>query len=348
MPAPLQAIWFDGVSARPQACELDWLESNLVLTIKNEEPRRYAGAQLRWPEQTRHGRRQMNLPDGGVVSVDDARAWDAWAQALGVRQPLAVRWALSWRGVALALLLLMATLFTAWRWGIPWGAEQAAQWVPERIQTQLGELVLADMRKRGWLNPSQLKPEQQERIAAEVVRMVRKAYPEGTTPAFRLQFFQAPKWLGPNAFALPGGGVIVTDELVTLLNRDDTKVSPALLGVLAHELGHVRERHGLRLVFEVGAVSVLMAWWVGDFSALLAGAPALAAQAHYARGHERAADVEAMRVMQAADIDPRAMVEFFDAVKKAVPQRDGEATYFGLATHPIDSERIRFFKGETR
>ena len=342
-PQLLAATWFDGTTARPWPCELAWHEGELVLRVAQQQPRRYASAQVGWPERTRHGARQLRLPDGGVVAINDALAWDAWAQAAGLVQPLAVRWALSWRAVALALALLLACLFIAWRWGIPWGAQQAVQWVPDRLQNKLGQQVMQDLEQRQWLFPSELKPEVRGRIEDTVAGMVKQAYRDDV-PAFRLHFRKAPKWLGPNAFALPGGDIVITDALVVLLKSAGDTVDPALLGVVAHELGHVRERHGLRLVFEAGAITALTGWWLGDFSSILAAAPALAAQAGYSRDHERSADFEARRVMRAAGIDPAAMATFFQAVQKAAPERDGESPAFGLSTHPVDSERIRFFQ----
>lgn len=344
LPGRLPARWFDGASAQPQACELAWQDGTLLLCRPDAPARRYVPAQVVWPERTRHGLRQLLLPDGGVVALPDAGAWDAWAEAAGIAQPLAARWAMNWRAVALAALLLLGLMFGAWRWGIPWGAEQGARWVPEALQESLGQSVRRDIEARGWLQPSELPPELRQRITEAVARMVGAAYRGGPAPHYTLQMRKAPRWMGPNAFALPGGELIVTDALVTLLQGDGADVSPALLGVVAHELGHVRERHGLRLVFEAGAVSALLGWWIGDYSTLLAGAPALAAQAGYSRQHERAADAEALRVMQAADIDPRAMVQFFDALKKSDADRNGESAAFGLATHPVDSERIRFFQ----
>ncbi len=351
MQTRLPAQWFDGISAQAQACELGWLDGALLLWAANAtEPRRYARNQVVWPERTRHGLRQLLLPDGAVVSLPDAAAWDTWAAAAGIAQPLAARWAMSWRGAALALVLLLATVLAAWRWAIPWGAQQLAAWVPNSVQTSIGSRVMLDLEQRGWLQPSELPPEAHQRIRDAVAQMVQKAYRGEDPPRYQLHIHKAPRWLGPNAFALPSGDIVITDALVKLLNSepDSANVSPALLGVVAHELGHVRERHGLRLVFEAGAVGVLAGWWIGDYSAVLAGAPALAVQAGYSRGHERAADAEALRVMKAAGIDPRAMLQFFQALKKADPERAGDTTAFGLATHPVDSERMRFFEEGAR
>lgn len=346
-PATLTAVWFDGVNARAWPCELDWQGGELLLRLAQGEPKRYACALVGWPERARHGARLVRLPDGGVVSVVDARAWDDWAHTAGIKQPLAARWALSWRGVALAMVLLLGCLFSAWRWGIPWRAQQAVQWVPDSVQTRLGQRVMRDLEDRRWLSPSELDPDVRQRIDDAVARMVKKAYRD-EAPTFSLHLRKAPKWLGPNAFALPGGIIVVTDALVLLLQSEGTTVSPALLGVVAHELGHVRENHGLRLVFEAGAMAVLTGWWLGDFSSILAAAPALAAQAGYSRDHERSADFEARRVMRAAGLEPAAMVAFFQALKKAAPSRDSDNPVFGLATHPVDSERIRFFQEPDR
>jgi len=51
---------------------------------------------------------------------------------------------------------------------------------------------------------------------------------------------------------------------------------------------------------------------------------------------------------RAAGIDPREMLRFFGALKKAMPERDGDSAAFGLASHPADSERIRLFETGTR
>lgn len=343
----LQAEWFDGQRAEARPVQL-WLHGErLHLQADDGAQRDYARRQVVWPERTRHGLRQLLLPDGGVLQLPDARAWDDWAAQVGLRQPLAARWAFNWPLVLGALLLLLLTLFAAWRWGIPWGARQAADWVPARLEQRLGEQVMRDLGGRGWIRDSQLPAADQRRVRDAVAGMVAAAYPDGA-PVYRLNLRQGPKWLGPNAFALPGGDIVLTDSLVELLREGDQPATPALLGVVAHERGHVRERHGLRLVFEAGALSALAGWWIGDYSSVMAAAPALMLQAGYSRGHERAADAEALRVMRAAGLDPRAMVRFFQRLKEIMPERDGNSPTFGLATHPADAERMRFFEEGAR
>ena len=345
---PLPAQWFDGVRAAAQPCELGWHEGGLLLTTPDAVVRRYPVAQVVWPEQTRHGMRQVLLPDGGVVALPDGPAWDRWAASVGLTQPLLVRWARHWPAVGVSLLLLVGLLVVAWRWGIPLAAEQLTRWTPPSLEAQMGRNVMREMERRAWLLPSTVPPQQVSRIADAVAQLVQRGYPEGTAPPHQLHLRQAPDWLGPNAFALPGGDIVLTDALVKLLRGADGSVSPALLGVVGHELGHVRGRHGLHLVFESGALAVLAGWWIGDYSALLAAVPAMAADAAYSRDHERAADAEAVRLMRTSGLDPAAMVTFFKALERALPDRDGDNDQFGLSNHPVDSERIRFFQAAGR
>lgn len=338
----LPAQWFDGRSSKAQACLLRVHDGQLWLHPELGSPQAYPVRAVQWPERTRHGRRQIVLPDAGVIDLPDAAAWDRFALEAGLDEALAVRWAASWRLTLAAFGLLIATLFGAYRWGLPWAADVAAEAIPPAWEQRIGAEAMEEI-DRYWVKPSTLPPEAEQRIRDAVAGMVARAYPSGNAPPYRLHLRKGGA-IGPNAFALPGGDIVVTDELVTLLQDDSVTVSPALLGVVAHELGHVKHQHGLRMVFKAAAVSMLASVWVGDYSSVMATLPAWFAQADYSRDAEREADAESLRVMRAAGIDPRVMVSFFAKLKQHAPKRDGDARFFGLASHPADSERVRFFE----
>jgi Zn-dependent protease with chaperone function len=344
----LRAQWFDGQCPLPRPVLLTFLAgetSELLLQTEEGEQRRLPLERIHWPERSRQGQRQMLLPDGGVLAPDSTADYDAWAAAIGRRQSLAARWAQSWSWSLFALVLLIASIVAATRWGIPATARELAAWVPQSFSERMGKVLMQDISQRGWLKPSELPAAQQAQIRAGAQLLLQAGY-RGEAPPVRLHVHKAPGWLGPNAFALPSGDIVITDALVRLLQDGSAQdaMDPALLGVIAHEIGHVQHRHGLRLVMEAGALSALMGFWIGDYSALLAGAPTLFLQASYSRSHEREADAEALRLMRAAGIDPRAMVRFFAKLKEAMPKRDGDAPSLGLSTHPTDSERVRFFE----
>lgn len=368
----LQARWFDGRSAQAQPIWA-WLSEDghgLLLQARlidggdedgdTHAPQRaaapvlarHATRQVVWPERLRHGERQALLPDGSVLCEDTVpegrQRWDDWAQASGLRDSLTVRSMRSWRLVGLSVLLSAGLLASAWVWGIPWVAQTGAALIPNAVERQIASEAL-DHVDRMWLKPSTLSEARQEEITRRLAAAVRRdeilrvgLEPQATAlPAYRLHFRAGPKALGPNAFALPGGDIVLTDALVELAEGEPDIIT----GVLAHELGHVRHRHGMRLVLQAGMVAGVSGLLVGDFSALLAGLPAWLAQADYSREFEREADLHARQMLQAAGISPRVMVRFFERLEAFQKQRgqDPSPLPMAFASHPAHAERIAFF-----
>jgi Zn-dependent protease with chaperone function len=175
--------------------------------------------------------------------------------------------------------------------------------------------------------------------------MVHAAHPEGA-PAWKLEFRRArDKRLGPNALALPGGTIILTDELAELLPGDPD----AVLGVLGHEFGHVRLRHAMRQLVQASAIGFAVSVAFGDYGTLIGTAPVLLASLGYSRDAEREADAESVRLMRAAGISPRVMVAFFEAIERwrAGQKRagvDDDAIGLAFSSHPATAERIAFFR----
>jgi Zn-dependent protease with chaperone function len=220
--------------------------------------------------------------------------------------------------------------------GLPAAAEVTAGWVPESVGRQISEQALVYLDKE-MLKPSQLSAAQQQDLSDRLHAAVAAAEPRlGAMPAWRLHFREGGKAVGPNAFALPSGDIVVTDEIVKLLEDQPN----ALVGVLGHELGHVRQRHTLRQVFQAGAIAVIGGVVLGDFSALLASAPALLASSAYSRDFEREADQQAYDLLLASGQEPAVMAVFFERVAK-LPDRP--SLPIAISSHPAEAERIAFF-----
>jgi len=333
----LPVRWFDGERALPQAARLRWADAQLHL-VHDGGQRSYAARHLAWPDASQHRVRHLALPDGSLIECQDCAAWDAWRAGLGLPMSWVDRWSAHRFGPALAVLLSFALILALWRWALPVAADQAALWVSPSTERQLGDRVWREVDAK-WLQPSRLSKAQENAAWAALAPVLALAGPE-----IRVSFRHGSKDLGPNAFALPGGQIVITDRLIELLTQADGSVHPALAGVLAHEIGHVQHRHGLRSVFRSAAASAMAGLWLGDYSALLAAAPVVFAQASYSRDAEREADAHARALMQRAQIDPRAMVHFFAQLAVDQKGRDGDTTYLGLSSHPADNERIRYFE----
>ena len=345
-PSTLQADYFDGHSARAQRVGLH--VSGTVLWLQGDGvERQVALRDVQWPERTRHGQRTVYFADGGSVQCADASAWDAWYHASALREPLVVRLQQSWRGVLASVLLLVAALWALQQWGLPVAARVVTQALPHNVDTALGDVALQAVDQQ-LMAPSQLTAQEQARIRSAFTQAVNHL-PAGAVPPWNL-VFRASR-IGPNALALPGGTLVMTDELVALVDGN----TDVLTAVLAHELGHLQHRHGLRMLVQVTLLGTLTSVLLGDFSTVLAGGAALVGQAHYSRNAEREADAAAVRVLRAARISPAAMVTLFDkmaekrstsAAHNAQPPDGGTRDWLGIAfaSHPPDAERVRFFQ----
>jgi Zn-dependent protease with chaperone function len=342
----IAADYFDGRSARAHAVRLQVADGQLLIAGEHIDRAVPLNA-LRWPERTRHGPRVAHLPDGASLHCGDSAAWDEWMRASGRGESLVVKAQQSWRWAFVSVLLLALLVVAGYRFGLPWAAKLAVAALPASVDEAIGEAALAAVDEQ-LMKPSELPPAQQQQIRDAFARAVARL-PARSVPAWRLEFRNSR--IGANAFALPGGTMVMTDQLVQRVGGDEE----ILVGVLGHELGHLRHRHGVRQLVQVSALGALAGLLFGDFNALLASVPVWIGQAAYSRDAEREADAEAVRVLKAAGLSPLAMVRFFETM--AQPQtkagetkddgRRGKApSWLGIAiaSHPADEERMRFFR----
>lgn len=360
MTAPLAADYFDGQVARAHPVRLHIAHGELHIDGP-EIARRVPLAEVRWPERQRHGARMAHLADGGAVFCHDSAAFDVWVRDAGIGDSLIVSAQQSWRATGVLMLALLLLALAGYLWGLPLAARAILAFAPPSLDRAIGEAALDA--SQHWLKPSELPAADQQRLRAVFADAVERAYytkpsanPSATSPAtprptFEVRFHKSV--IGPNAFALPGDTIVITDELVKLLDgRDDV-----LVGVFAHEFGHLRHRHGMRSLVQVTLLGAITSVAFGDFSALLAAAPALLGQAAYSRDFEREADAESVAVLRAAGLSPEVMIVFFDKLRQRLRDRSSKpaadedpavAIGIGLASHPADEERIRFFRDAAR
>lgn len=150
-----------------------------------------------------------------------------------------------------------------------------------------------------------------------------------------------------NAFALPGGFVGMHTGLIL-----NTRSESELASVLAHEIGHVVQRHMARMMAEqkratlpslgLMALSILMARanpQLGSAALMSTQAGLVQRTLDFTREHEREADRVGLQMLEASGFDNRAMPAFFETLMKGTRFIDGSAPSF-LRTHPLSTERI--------
>ncbi len=347
----LAADFFDGRSARPRRARLLVEAGRLRILDADGGPaallRELSVSEVRWPERTRHGARIAHLSGGGELHALDTADWDAFVAAAGLREAWVVRSQQSWRAVLAASVLLLAMVAAGWRWGVPLLADATLAVLPTSVDAQVGDIALRQA-EANWLQPSTLPAAQQAALRDAFERAVLASSASATqaTMPYRVEFRAAR--IGPNAFALPGGHIVMTDELVRLVDGDEA----AIVGVLAHEYGHVLGRHGMRQLVQATLLGAAASLAFGDFSGLLAAAPALIGTLGYSRQLEREADGTAIDLLRAAGRDPAAMAGFFERLAQWRAARGEEAddSVFGIAlsSHPADAERIERFRAASR
>ena len=139
---------------------------------------------------------------------------------------------------------------------------------------------------------------------------------EARPPKYQL-LFRGGK-MGPNAFALPGGTIVITDDLVEMFPDNED----ALAGVLGHEIGHVEMEHSLRRIYRAVGIATMVTLMAGDAGPmvediLLEGGALLSLS--FSRDQETESDNFAVDLMHEVGRDPAAMATFFEAIEHYSP-----------------------------
>jgi Zn-dependent protease with chaperone function len=324
----IPVTYFDGRTSRARPATLAVEARQAVLRDDTgAELRRAAWSDVRVSERVRHAPRLVTFADGAFCQITDHAAFDRVLAAAGHREGLVSRAQSSWRVAGLALPVLLAVLMLGYFVVVPWCAGMVARAVPTQVEADLGGMALASL-DQSFVKPSQLPAATQDRIRSDFAAL---ALPLDAGHHYQILFRQGGD-LGANAVALPGGAIVVTDELVRLVGT-----GPGMMGVLAHEAGHVAMRHGLKQVIQGSALGALSAYLFGDLSTVLAGVPAAMLTLRYSRDHEREADDFAIKVMQRNGLSPAALADVL--TRLASQGKEGRAPAF-LSTHPQTRARI--------
>lgn len=326
------AHWFDGLTSRMHAVTVSRADDGQVQVAGDGVDRREALAGLRISPRLGRTPRTIAFADGARVLVADHPMLDAWFPAEDRLQRLVDRLERHAHAVAASIVLCVASLVVAVVWGIPWAADRIAEQIPAGIEAKLGEGVLEQLDKRFGFEPSGLETTREAALRERFARVVAAS---GIAGEQRLEFRRAES-VGANALALPGGTIVVTDDLVNAFGDDR-----AFDAVIAHELGHQQHRHALRQTLRSSFVIVLGAFFAGDVSAassVVIGVPTFLLQSHYSRGFEEESDRFAFTTLESMGESPAWFAEAMRGLSAAHEDTGDEVKY--LSSHPSNDERI--------
>jgi Zn-dependent protease with chaperone function len=324
-----QAAYFDGKTSHRHP----------VTVVYSGGKLRIVGAEVLLEADARSVRRSLRvgntprwlyLPGGGACVTQDNDAVDQITRKRRYERLLHGFESRPAFAVLAAVLIAGLLWFTVDR-ALPAGAELVADRIPVAAESALGSDSLSAMERFG-MKASRLPEKRRQALQTKFAAMAKSA---AEPTAYRLEFRSSPV-LGANAFALPGGIIVMTDELVRA-SRNEQEV----LAVLAHELGHVRHRHVMRRLLEGSAIALILAGLTGDIassSSIAAAAPTLLLQLKYSRDYEREADSYAIQMMKQSGLEPRYLGTLLKRLEEKQGSRRGMIPTF-LSSHPTTQER---------
>lgn len=347
----IHGIYYDGRSSRGDAAELR-VDGGHVSVYVDQAPIVQAVPAPDLVISSRLGTtpRYIRFPDGAQFETSDHAAVEQvlrdYRGRAGVLHMLESRW----RYLPLALLVVGVFVWWTVVYGVPWASKVVAFSLPQQSNEWIAKGALGIL-DRHVLQPSTLPQSEQDRLQAKFRRFLQ---PWQAEQPMEVLFRSGADSIGANALALPSGQIIFTDEIVQLANSDED-----LLAVLAHEVGHLRERHALRQSIQNSTLTLVTVAVVGDVSALssIAGSlPLLLTQMGYSRDFEREADDFAAEVLRDQHID---LHHFTDMLTRLSARGDAEAAgadrpsepeseWNGYwSTHPLTKERIERLRAPT-
>lgn len=223
---------------------------------------------------------------------------------------------------ALIITLLLLTYF----YFIPWAVNKAATNFPLEYEKKLGKIMFEqvktsepfDSAKTRLLNSFFDSLHFENRIKIEILCVKQKEV---------------------NAYAIPGGYIVVYDEILNKMESKDE-----LAGLLAHEYSHIILRHTLKNTFNSIGFSALLQIVLGSFDESVIGLIGNQAQQlrdlHYSRSLEKEADKKGFELLKLQHINPRGMINLFERLKSENTDNMPEI----ISTHPLPEERIKYIE----
>jgi len=229
-----------------------------------------------------------------------------------------------WSRNLLIFLSIASVLVTAYFLIVPWLSEKLASTVSVKTEEQFGNAVYDALSL------------EEDKEATIIVNNFFKELK--VTTAYNVRIIVVNSDV-VNAFALPGGNIVVYTGLLKEL-----KTYPELVALLSHEFIHVNNKHSTKSIFRQLGSRVFLSLLFGKFGSVTS---VMIDQADkfkslkYSRGLEKEADVEGLAILKERKIDPEGFVSLFKHLKDSAP---ASAMPELLGSHPDIDNRIAYIR----
>lgn len=340
------AVFFDGASSRKRSVDLTFAGAleireagELIASWPYDSIRRADGTEgmLRATCEAAPALARLEIRDRALALELLKRAPRFDEHKIGSRGVARI---VGWSFAALASIMLLVV------YGLPYVAERLTPLIPQSVERRIGQA--ADKQVQLFFDNKLCTDPKGQAAFLKLVTTLRRTM--GLDASVEAAVLASDI---PNAIALPGGKIYMFNGLLQKANNADE-----IAGVLAHELGHVRNRDSMRNMIYTGGTSFLLGLLFGDVSG--SGAVIFATRsllnASYSRDVERHADGATIDIMHMLGRSPKPMGELLLRVTGKEGGKEGaegggkkkglDASI--ISSHPLSEERLARMTQEDR
>ncbi|GJL67286.1 MAG: hypothetical protein NPIRA05_22570 [Nitrospirales bacterium] len=331
-------VYYDGVSAAPHRVTVQVRPSGIQIIARS-------GSQLSWQYQDvrqtqgKYSGEEVRFERGNGICetlvISDVEILNSLHQ-------IAPDWVTHFHNPArrrqrilitmLAGVACLPLIWMAFTWGIPWISGPVTTLIPTAWEKELGQFMAS---KLAPPDTQCTKPHVIDSLETIINTLSRSV--ESNPYSFHIHVVDSP---AVNALAAPGGHIIVFQGLL-----NNTQSAEEMAGVLAHEMQHILQRHGMRLLVQNFSMGFMIGALSGDVSGIMTfglQAAHVLQTLSYTRNVEEQADHEGLQLLLRSGISPQGMLNFFRTINEKFDkkQQSSQQVTQYLHTHPSTEERI--------
>jgi Zn-dependent protease with chaperone function len=243
----------------------------------------------------------------------------------------------SGRRLAISLIVVAACILALVLVGVPMAAGPIARAAPANYEAHLGDVAWMQVEAM-----SDVCETDANMVGVDALQALVERLSEYADIPFEVLIYAVDASF-PNAFALPGGTIVVTDELIDMA-EDPSEIA----GVIAHEMAHLEKRHVLANMIRQSSLGMVadIVLGGGGIGQTIAGASMSVAAMRHSCADEAEADRIGRGYLRAAGFDPGGMGAFFEKIHE-LEKDSGISLPELLSSHPDSARRAQESRAES-